>query len=118
MATRLTFLLASLLFPCIAGAAKPRSFTYVLQADAKFNPKSKAIQTLRKCDRDWIVLDATYDGNRWTRHDLDSIRAGKPGRKIVSYVSIGEAETYRPYWRKNWDANNVLNRLILSDTYH
>jgi cysteinyl-tRNA synthetase, unknown class len=95
-----------LTLPSLLVAAAPRSFAYVLQADAKFKPKSKAIETLRNCARDWIILDATYDGStRWTRSDLAAIRDGRPNRKIVSYLSIGEAETYRPYWRKHWDSN-------------
>ena len=94
--------------PSIAGilANKSPEIAYVLQADAKFKPKSRAVQTLRDCQRDWIILDATYDGSsRWTKNDLAAIRGGKTARKIVCYLSIGEAETYRSYWRKNWDAN-------------
>lgn len=105
MSIRTTLLLASLLFPALLTAA-PKSFTYVLQADAKFKPKATAVQVLRNCDRDWLILDAAYDGTiRWTRSDLNAIRSGKPNRKIVCYLSIGEAETYRPYWRNLWDAN-------------
>jgi len=33
------------------------------------------------------------------------IRAGKAGRKVLAYLSIGEAETYRPYWQAGWGAN-------------
>lgn len=107
MSAKFPLLLASLLLPTLLGvAAKPRSFAYVLQVDAKFKPKSRAVQTLRDCQRDWIILDATYDGSsRWSRNDLAAIRGGRTGRKIVCYLSIGEAETYRPYWRKSWDAN-------------
>lgn len=106
MPTRIIVLLVCVLLPSLLTAAKPRSFTYVLQADANFKPKSRAIQKLRDCQRDWIILDATYDGSsRWTKGDLAAIRGGKTGRKIVCYLSIGEAETYRSYWRKNWDAN-------------
>jgi cysteinyl-tRNA synthetase len=36
------------------------------------------------------------------RPDLDAIRAGMPGRKVIAYLSIGEAEDYRSYWRKEW----------------
>ena len=94
------------LFVAVTINAAPKTFAYVLQADAKFKPKSRAVQTLRDCGRDWIILDATYDGSsRWTLKELNAIRAGWPGRKIVCYLSIGEAETYRPYWRKSWDAD-------------
>jgi cysteinyl-tRNA synthetase, unknown class len=87
-------------------APLPTSFAYVLQADAKHKPKSAAVAALRDCGRDWIVLDATYDGDeRWTVAELNAIRTAKPDRKVVAYLSIGEAEDYRPYWQKSWDRN-------------
>jgi cysteinyl-tRNA synthetase len=86
----------------------PRSFAYVLQADAVWKTRSQAVSALAGCDRDWIVVDAAYSGEaegRWTREDLQTIRAGKPGRRVLAYLSIGEAEDYRGYWQKSWDAD-------------
>ncbi|HEX3868959.1 MAG TPA: MJ1477/TM1410 family putative glycoside hydrolase [Pirellulales bacterium] len=86
----------------------PRSFAYVLQADAAWKSRSAAVAALAHCDRDWIVIDAAYtagpDG-RWTPDDLKTIRDGKPGRRVLAYLSIGEAEDYRDYWQKTWDAD-------------
>jgi cysteinyl-tRNA synthetase, unknown class len=39
---------------------------------------------------------------------LDTIRRGQSGRKIIAYISIGEAEDYRAYWRKEWGGNGKL----------
>lgn len=84
-------------------AENPDSFAYVLQADSLAESKEAAIEKLAACGRDWLVLDADYNHkNPWQRVDLDAIRKGKVGRKIVAYVSIGEAETYRKYWKKDW----------------
>lgn len=81
----------------------PASFAYVLQAVAFAKSKSAAVQRLVPCERDWIVLDASFAGDTpWERADLDAIRSGRAGRKVVAYVSIGEAEDYRPYWRAEW----------------
>lgn len=97
-------LLLVVLSSSAAAAPSPSSFAYVLQADAKHKTKAAAVSTLRDCERDWIILDAAYDGDvRWSSKDLRSIRSGKKGRKIVAYLSIGEAEDYRPYWQKAWD---------------
>ena len=80
------------------------SFAYVLQADSLAKTKSQAIQILTDSGRDWFVLDANYSGDEpWTAADLAAIRAGKPGRKIIAYLSIGEAEDYRAYWHPEWD---------------
>ncbi|MEC9434151.1 MAG: endo alpha-1,4 polygalactosaminidase [Pseudomonadota bacterium] len=36
---------------------------------------------------------------------LDALREGDPERLVVSYISIGEAEPYRYYWRKAWETS-------------
>jgi cysteinyl-tRNA synthetase len=64
------------------------------------------IAKLKESGRDWIVLDATFAGDTpWERTDLDTIRSGKAGRKVVAYISIGEAEDYRSYWQSDWVSN-------------
>ncbi len=101
---------ALLAFVGNAGAASrsPQSFAYVLQADRLTKTRSEAVNLFRDCGRDWIVLDPVFGGKhdeRWSAADLRAIRAGRTGRKIIAYFSIGEAENYRTYWRKSWDAN-------------
>lgn len=87
----------------------PQSFAYVLQADALAKSKVRVVEQLAKCDRDWIVLDATLTAaTPWMRADLDVLRAARPGRKVVAYVSIGEAEDYRPYWQAEWGKGGRL----------
>ncbi len=83
--------------------AAPKSLAYVLQADSFAKTKASAVQRLAASGRDWIVLDAGFAGNvPWTRADLNAIRSARPGRRIICYVSIGEAEDYRSYWKKSW----------------
>ena len=84
----------------------PASFAYVLQADALTKSKSQAVSKLAACGRDWIVLDARFSSDEpWTTNDLSAIRAGKAGRKVIAYLSIGEAEDYRAYWKSAWRTN-------------
>ncbi len=84
----------------------PQSFAYVLQADQLAPSRAEAVQKLVVCDRGLIVIDAAFSSDEdWTPADIATIRAGKSGRRVVAYVSIGEAEDYRPYWKPEWDAN-------------
>lgn len=95
-------------FSAEAAAFQPKSMAYVLQADRLADDRAAVVQKLAKCDRDVIVLDASYNsgtGGDWTQAELATIRAGKKDRRVVAYVSIGEAEDYRPYWQKSWDAD-------------
>jgi len=86
--------------------SNPASFAFILQADSFAKTKSEAVAQLKESGRDWIVLDATFGGETaWGQADLDTIRSGKAGRKVVAYLSIGEAEDYRPYWQSDWVSN-------------
>ncbi|WP_345734982.1 MJ1477/TM1410 family putative glycoside hydrolase [Prosthecobacter algae] len=89
-------------------ALKPESMAYVLQADSLAASREAVVERLASCGRDVIVLDAAYNTaakGPWTVEELAKIRQGKAGRRVLAYVSIGEAEDYRPYWQKNWDAD-------------
>jgi cysteinyl-tRNA synthetase len=98
----LTFILAH--FAC--AESTPDSFAYILQADSFAKTKPAVVAKLKESGRDWIVLDATFAGDTpWERTDLDTIRSGKAGRKMVAYLSIGEAEDYRSYWQSDWVRN-------------
>jgi cysteinyl-tRNA synthetase len=85
----------------------PTSFAYVLQADSLAKSQAAAVQTLAACERDWIVLDANFSspGAPWNTNDIAFIRAGKSGRKVIAYLSIGEAGDYRDYWQTMWRTN-------------
>ena len=98
----LTFMLAHFAH----AESNPVSFAYILQADSFAKTKSAAVAKLKESGRDWIVLDATFAGDTpWEQTDLDTIRSGKAGRKVVAYLSIGEAEDYRSYWQSDWVSN-------------
>ncbi len=95
--------LAVLTVAAHAQSSNPTSSAYVLQADALAKNKASAVQKLATSGRDWIVIDAVYSSDTpWTSADLATIRKGKAGRKVIAYLSIGEAEDYRPYWKKEW----------------
>ena len=94
----------------IAGAQSisSPSLGYVLQAEGLESSRAGGVRRLAECGRDWIILDAAFDGNdngRWTASELKTIREGKTGRKVLAYLSIGEAEDYRHYWKTEWDAD-------------
>lgn len=56
---------------------------------------------------DVLVIDYSADGSdnkRYTRSQIDNLRHRPPfkDRIVLAYLSIGEAEDYRGYWRKEW----------------
>lgn len=110
----IVFVILAISIPVIAGPA-PASFAYILQADSFAKSKAAAVARLAASDRDWIVLDSFYTtGTPWRPADLAAIRGGRPGRKVIAYLSIGEAEDYRPYWKESWGKRGKLTDNIPS----
>ncbi len=84
---------------------KQFSVSYILQLEKYKSSRVKVISALTKSNRDILVLDYSLDGcesGKLKKKELNQIRQGKLNRKILSYISIGEAEDYRYYWKKKW----------------
>lgn len=91
------------LFSSYGECAQPSSYAYVLQADQLSEEKSEAVAILKNCGRELIVIDPFFTNDtRWSKKDIAEIRSGMPRRKVVAYLSIGEAEIYRNYWQRSW----------------
>ncbi len=59
---------------------------------------------------DLLVVDYTKDGSEETRlttAEIERMKRKPDGsrRIVLAYVSIGEAESYRPYWDASWKKN-------------
>ncbi len=82
----------------------PCAMAYVLQADGLSGNRIMAVDALAGTGRDVVVIDRAFrqrdDG--WTLAELASLRHRQPARRVLSYLSIGEAEDYRPYWQPGW----------------
>ena len=102
------FLLASSLSHAQQRPPIPKSLAFVLQCEGVGKTRPAAVEKLAQCGRDWIILDVSHSGTasgKWTQQNIAQIRAGKAGRKVIAYFSVGEAEDYRSYWKRSWDAN-------------
>ena len=81
-----------------------RNFLYVLDL-AELGSRDKALAALRAAPHDLLVIDVDHDRTPLTRDEVASLRV-RPGggrRLVIAYLSIGEAERYRPYWKAAWD---------------
>lgn len=86
-------------------------------ADAKnflfmINPvqesKEEFISALEQSHHDVLIIDAFFSGNEaLTAADLARLRTKPQGgtRLVLSYMSIGQAESYRWYWKPSWMAS-------------
>ncbi|MCP4231664.1 MAG: hypothetical protein GY771_16155, partial [bacterium] len=57
---------------------------------------------------DLVIIDAYYDDTILTPAQINSLQEKPDGkrRKVLSYLSIGEAEDYRWYWTSDWSSGN------------
>lgn len=72
------------------------------------NTKAEYLSALKESRHDVLIIDAFYDGTEAiTQQDIDSLRTKPQGgtRLILSYMSIGQAESYRWYWKPFWMAS-------------
>jgi cysteinyl-tRNA synthetase len=56
---------------------------------------------------DLVVVDYASDDGPFSNAQVDAMKRKPDGsrRFVISYMSIGEAENYRPYWDKAWKSN-------------
>ena len=80
---------------------KPSSWVYWL-SDIDLNAIGSA-------SPEAAVIDYSQDGDastEFSRSDIDALRSRMSGPALViSYMSIGEAEDYRYYWRQEWSSS-------------
>lgn len=85
---------------------KAQNFLYLINPSS-FTSKEEFLDKLAATPYDLIVMDLSFDeSTQLTSADLDRIRIKPQGgrRMLICYMSIGEAENYRSYWKNEWYA--------------
>jgi cysteinyl-tRNA synthetase len=99
---------ASLLLPWPRMALPPREGPALTSARTwGYQLQNVAVLSLSPA-LDMVVVDASHDSRQVAtmRRELITAlrqRQGAPPRVVLSYLSIGEAESYRYYWQPAWD---------------
>lgn len=83
-----------------------KNFLYLLNYD-QFSTKNQLLTALSKTNYDLLILDAYYNEEIFTKEDVQQLKTKQNGgsRLVISYMSIGEAESYRYYWDSTWKKN-------------
>lgn len=67
-----------------------------------------AVDALSRSGYDLLVVEPTGTYRQGSRFDMkamvDRLHAGRPGRCVLAYFSLGEADENRAYWQKSWKA--------------
>lgn len=83
------------------------NWLYLLNPE-KYSSKKSFLKALSETNYDVLVIDAFFDTEQMlTNEDVMMLKTKKNGaeRIVIAYMSIGEAEDYRYYWKDEYDDN-------------
>ncbi|MFV1884386.1 MAG: endo alpha-1,4 polygalactosaminidase [Balneola sp.] len=80
------------------------NFLYLLNP-GEYDSKEEFLGEISGTNYGVVIIDAFYLGQMLTKEEISSIKRKADGspRLIISYLSIGEAEDYRYYWKEAWN---------------
>ncbi|MGV8026376.1 MAG: endo alpha-1,4 polygalactosaminidase [Anaerolineaceae bacterium] len=80
------------------------NFLYLINP-AQYSSKEGFINAITSTNYDLLVMDLYLREAIFTRDEIEQLRHKANGgtRLVLCYLSIGEAEDYRPYWEQEWD---------------
>ncbi|WP_427169840.1 endo alpha-1,4 polygalactosaminidase [Fusobacterium nucleatum] len=61
-------------------------------------------QALKNTNYDLLLIEVSYANTFFTKEQIEELKIKNNGGKriVIAYLSIGEAEDYRFYWKKKW----------------
>jgi len=84
-----------------------KNFLYIINPE-NFSSKSDFINAIKATNYDLIIMDLFFNDNiEFTTPEIKLLKKKANGGKrlVISYMSIGEAENYRYYWKTTWENN-------------
>ncbi|WP_335967646.1 endo alpha-1,4 polygalactosaminidase [Fusobacterium polymorphum] len=70
-----------------------------------FSDIDEYYQALRNTNYDLLLIEVSYNNIFFTKEQIEELKIKDNGGKriVIAYLSIGEAENYRFYWKKKWN---------------
>ncbi len=84
-----------------------KNFLYLINP-GNYATKTLFLAAILATDYDIILIDLFDNDNvEFTSDEVASLKVKSNGgsRLVIAYMSIGEAEDYRYYWKKSWESN-------------
>jgi cysteinyl-tRNA synthetase len=83
--------------------SQAKNFLYLINSE-RYRTKKDFIKALSKTNYDVIIMDLFHNENAYTTSEIVQLKTKQNGGKrlVIAYMSIGEAEDYRYYWKKTW----------------
>jgi len=80
-----------------------KNFLYLINPE-QYDSKQDFINAVTSTNYDLLIMDLFFNEEPFTSSEVESLRNKANGGKrlVISYLSIGEAEDYRYYWKTSW----------------
>lgn len=87
----------------ITSLSQAKNFLYLIDPSS-YSSKAKLIAAVKATNYDAIIMDLFFDETAFTASEIDQLKTKANGGKrlVICYMSIGEAEDYRYYWKSTW----------------
>ena len=78
------------------------NFTIVPPQTVVYQLQNYDLDALEAAGADLYVIDYSWEGDEESRFTPEEVGRLQNSSKVLSYISIGEAEDYRWYWQDGW----------------
>lgn len=91
----------------ISSLSLAKNFLYMINPD-KYSTKTQFINAVKATNYDVVLMDLFLGTTAFTAAEIDQLKTKANGGKrlVICYMSIGEVEDYRYYWKSNWKIGN------------
>ncbi|MBD3419420.1 MAG: hypothetical protein GF398_04805 [Chitinivibrionales bacterium] len=93
----------------VSSLADAENFLYLLDPTTNFASKDTFVAALAATNYDVLIIDLFYNETTpITSSDMALLKTKANGgtRLVLCYMSVGEAEDYRYYWKSGWGAGS------------
>ena len=79
------------------------NYLYLIDTD-NYTSKEQMLDAIAETDYDLVLIDLFFENDILGFPDIEKLKTKHNGKKrlVISYISVGSAETYRYYWRSGW----------------
>ncbi|GAA3920847.1 hypothetical protein GO495_00795 [Chitinophaga oryziterrae] len=91
----------------ITSLSQAKNFLYMINPE-NYSTKTQFINAVKATNYDVILMDLFLNDTEFTAAEIDQLKTKANGGKrlVICYMSIGEAEDYRYYWKSTWKVGN------------
>ena len=88
----------------IDSLSEVKNFLCLLNPE-NFSNIDEYYEALRNTNYDLLLIEVSYNNIFFTKEQIEELKIKDNGGKriVIAYLSIGEAEDYRYYWKKKWN---------------